>query len=211
MLTESLVSIRRLSGREALAHSLDLSTGGIRFQAVGLDARVNDILKVTLTLGEVTTTVVGQLVRAKDLDEFTQEVAICFLKMDDQTRRHIESHLPASEPVSDPTDRREFTRMDLDSVVSVSRATVSDVVAQVRDLSLGGIKFLVEGMELDLGDILRVTLELGGGTADVVGQLVRVTEVDDLSQEIALAFLDVDSESHELMQEHLPEHEESEA
>ena len=51
---------------------------------------------------------------------------------------------------------------------------------------------------------------IAGAVVDMA-QLVRVTEVDDLSQEIALAFLDVDSESHELMQEHLPEHEESEA
>ena len=90
------------------------------------------------------------------------------------------------------------------SVVSVARAEIIDVVAHVRDLSLGGIRFQVVGVDLKLGDLLRVTLELGGQATTVIGQLVRITEIDELRQEIALAFLEVDPASLEVMQEHLP-------
>ena len=202
--TEQLIAIGRLDDREGLAHALDLSLGGIRFQCVGLDVASGEMLKVVLTLGETTKTLVGQITRAEHLDEFTQEVALCFIKMDDATRRHLEENLPEPEEDADPPDeRRCYSRVRLESVVSVARANLIDVVAQARDLSIGGIRFVVEGMELELGNVLRVTIELGGATMNVIGQLVRLTDIDEFRQEVALAFLDVDDESLALMREHL--------
>ncbi len=213
--TEQLVAIGRLDDREGLAHALDVSLGGIRFQCVGLDARLGDMLKVTLTLGNVTKALVGQIMRVENLDEFTQDVALSFVKMDDETRRHLVEHLPQPEDASWHDERRSYARVKLESVLSVvrvtheavrsvARAEIIDVVAQARDLSLGGIRLQVEGMDLELGDVLRVTLELGGQVTTVIGQLVRATEIDEFRQEIALAFLEVDPASLELLQEHLP-------
>jgi hypothetical protein len=202
--TDQLVAIGRLDDREGLAHALDLSMGGIRFQCVGLDAKPGEILKVVLTLREDTRTLIGQITRAEKLDEFTQEVALCFVKMDDDTRRYLEENLPMDDADGWRDERRTYTRVRLESVVSVARANLIDVVAQARDLSLGGIRFGIEGMELELGDVLRVTIELGGATMNVIGQLVRLTDIDDFRQEAALAFLDVAPETLELMREHLP-------
>ena len=95
--TEQLVAICRLGYRAGLAHALDVSLGGIRLQCVGLGARLGDMLKVTLTLGDVTKALVGQIMRVENLDEFTQEVALSFVKMNDETRRQLEEHLPQTE------------------------------------------------------------------------------------------------------------------
>ncbi len=162
------------------------------------------MLKVVLSLNESTKTLVGQITRAEQLDEFTQEVALCFVKMDDETRRYLDENLPRPDGESWRDERRTYSRVRLESVVSVARANLIDVVAQARDLSLGGIRFLIEGMELGLGDVLRVTLELGGSTMDVIGQLVRITDIDDYRQEVALSFFDVDAASLEVMRAHLP-------
>ena len=202
--TDQVVAIGRLEDREGLAHALDLSLGGIRFECVGLDVKAGEMLKVVLTLGGATKTLVGQASRVENLDGFTQAVALCFAKMDDDTHRHLEENLDMPEDENDLDERRSYRRVRLESVVSVARANLIDVVAQARDLSLGGIRFLVEGMELGLGDILRVTLQLGDDQVNVVGQIVRQTDIADFRQEVALAFLDVDSDSLDIMRGHLP-------
>jgi hypothetical protein len=204
VLTEQVISIGRLDSREGLAHALDLSLGGIRFQCVGLGVNVGEMLKVTLTLAENTYALVGQIMRVVDLDEFTQEVALSFVKMDDDTRRVLEDNLPTDD-ASWRDERRAYSRVRLESVLSVCRANLIDVVAQARDVSMGGIRFEVEGMELELGDVLRVELQLGGKRAMAIGQMVRITEVDEFRQEIAMAFLEVDPRSLHLMDEVLPE------
>jgi hypothetical protein len=164
LLTESLVSIARLDSSDALAHAVDLSHSGVRFECVGLDVEVGDVLKLALTFGERTTTVLGQLVRVTELDPFTKEVALVFLKMDDATRLELEEHLEGGEllgtedrrgePRSEAgDDRREHGRVAVGSVASVTRANLVDMVVQARDLSQGGMCFTVEGLDLELGDI----------------------------------------------------------
>jgi len=92
--TESLVSIARVDRRESLAHALDVSIGGIRFQCVGLEVDLGETLRVQLTIGDRTILVEGQLVRVTDLDGFTQEVALSFTKVDPETLRFLGQSLP---------------------------------------------------------------------------------------------------------------------
>ena len=92
--TESLVSIARVDTRESLAHALDVSIGGIRFQCVGLEVDLGEILRVQLTIGSRTILVEGQLVRVTELDGFTQEVALAFTNVDPETLRFLASNLP---------------------------------------------------------------------------------------------------------------------
>ena len=210
----TFLAIARRSGLEVHGYeghasgTVDRTDEGFRCTGfsllVTLDVKPGEMLKVVLTLGESTKTLVGQITRAEQLDEFTQEVALCFVKMNDETRRHLEENLPWPDGESWRDERRIYTRVRLESVVSVARANLIDVVAQARDLSLGGIRFVVEGMELDLGDMLCVTLELSGSNMNVIGQLVRLTDIDDFRQEVALAFFDVDAASLEVMRAHLP-------
>jgi hypothetical protein len=88
--TESLVSIARVGAPdEALGHAVDLSRGGIRFQAVGMELELLERLRIQLTLGERTLSFVGQVLRITDLDGFTQEVALAFQEVDDATLRAL--------------------------------------------------------------------------------------------------------------------------
>jgi len=88
------VSIARVDRRESLAHALDVSIGGIRFQCVGLEVELGETLRVQLTIGARTILVEGQLVRVTDLDGFTQEVALSFTNVDSETLRFLGSNLP---------------------------------------------------------------------------------------------------------------------
>ena len=92
--TESLVSIARVDTRQALAQALDVSIGGIRFQCVGLEVELGELLRVLLTIGDRTVSVVGRLVRATELDGFTQEVALSFTEIDPETLRFLSGNLP---------------------------------------------------------------------------------------------------------------------
>jgi hypothetical protein len=92
--TESLVSIARVDRRESLAHALDVSIGGIRFQCVGLEVELGETLRVQLTIGARTILVEGQLVRVTDLDGFTQEVALSFTSVEPETLRYLAGNLP---------------------------------------------------------------------------------------------------------------------
>lgn len=92
--TESLVSIARVDTREALAQAMDVSIGGIRFQCVGLEVELGELLRVLLTIGDRTVSVVGRLVRVTDLDGFTQEVALAFTEVDPETLRFLSGNLP---------------------------------------------------------------------------------------------------------------------
>ena len=94
VLTESLVSIARVNTREALAHALDVSIGGIRFQCVGLEVELGEMLRVQLTIGDRTVSVIGKLVRVTELDGFTQEVALTFTDVDSETLRFLSASLP---------------------------------------------------------------------------------------------------------------------
>ena len=92
--TESLVSIARVDAREALAQALDVSIGGIRFQCVGLEVEFGELLRVLLTIGDRTVSVVGRLVRVTELDGFTQEVALAYTEVDPETLRFLSTSLP---------------------------------------------------------------------------------------------------------------------
>ncbi len=206
LLTESLVSIGRLESNRALAHAIDLSLSGIGFMTVGLGVKMGDALRVTLTLGKRTAEVLGQVTRVVEHDGFTQELGLNFTKMDTDTHDWLAENLPPSE--SDADGRRGYARISYEAIVSVGRASVVDVAAQALDVSLGGLRFEVEGLELQLDDTVRVTLELEGQPITVIGQLVRVTELDAFSQEVALAFLEVDPEALAILESSLPAGEE---
>lgn len=106
--------------------------------------------------------------------------------------------------MKDPTDdRRKYPRIHTDAVVSIARIETSTSLGHAMDLSQGGIRFQCVGVELDLADVVRVTLTLGSDTIDVVGRMVRVVDLDAFTQEVALAFLDVDAAADEVLTRHL--------
>lgn len=96
--TDSVISIARLDPPpSSLAHAIDLSKTGIRFQCVGVELELGDAVRVTLTLADQTITVEGQLVRVVDLDAFTQEVALAFGALDPEAEAALRCALPEGE------------------------------------------------------------------------------------------------------------------
>ncbi len=104
----------------------------------------------------------------------------------------------------DPTfDRRKYPRVRTEAVVSIEQVEAKDVLAQAIDLSLGGIRFQCVGLDVEPGELLRVTLNLDGSDVSAVGKLVRVTDLDAFTQELALALVEVDARTLELLRENL--------
>ncbi len=109
----------------------------------------------------------------------------------------------------DPTfDRRKYPRVRTETVASIACLEATDVVAHAVDLSLGGIRFQCVDLELSLGELLRVTLNLDGNEVSLVGKVVRITELDAFVQELALALIEVDARSLELLHSQLEDFQE---
>ena len=104
----------------------------------------------------------------------------------------------------DPTfDRRKYPRVRTEAIVSIEQVEAKDVLAQAIDLSLGGIRFQCVGLDVEPGELLRVTLNLDGSDVSAVGELVRATDLDAFTQELALALVEVDARTLELLRENL--------
>jgi hypothetical protein len=99
------------------------------------------------------------------------------------------------------SDRRKYPRIATDQVISFSFLDSRDQLAVSKNLSAGGIRFEAVGCELDLGDTIRVTFNVGEHTVVAVGQVTWATEVDPLTMDIGLAFLEVDPEALRLLQD----------
>ena len=108
----------------------------------------------------------------------------------------------------DPTfDRRKYPRVRTEAVVSIAQVEAKDVLAQAVDLSLNGIRFQCVGLDVVPGELLRVTLNLEGNEASAVPKLVRVTDLDAFTQELALTLIEVDARTLELLRENLSDFE----
>ena len=92
-------------------------------------------------------------------------------------------------------DRRKYPRIRADAVVGIHRVDGGTQLAQSVDLGLGGIRFQCSGLEVDLEDVIEVTFNLDDHSATVAGKVIRVTDLDLLAQEIALAFVQVDPDT----------------
>ena len=102
-------------------------------------------------------------------------------------------------------DRRKYGRIATDQVISFAPVEARDLLGVGRNVSTGGIRFEAIGCEIDLGDTLRVTFNLGEHTVVAVGKVVWSTEVDALTTDVGLEFVDVDPSVQELIEDMLNE------
>jgi hypothetical protein len=86
-------------------------------------------------------------------------------------------------------------------VISFAPVDERDVLGVGRDLSSGGIRFEAVGCEIDLGDVLRVTFNIGETTVVAVGRVVWSTEIDAISSDVGIEFVEIDSEAQRLIDE----------
>ena len=99
------------------------------------------------------------------------------------------------------SDRRKYGRLATDQVISFAPVDTRDLPGVGRNLSLGGIRFEAVGCEIDLGDVLRVTFNVGEQTVVAVGRVAWSTEIDPITMDVGLEFIEIDPEAARMIEE----------
>ncbi len=102
-------------------------------------------------------------------------------------------------------DRRKYPRVRTDAVAAIERVDSPNVVAYAVDLSLGGIRFqyLGTGLEFEIGELVQMTLNLGDTDVSAAGEIMRIEDLDTSAHELAVAFVELDARTLELLQDSL--------
>ncbi len=99
-------------------------------------------------------------------------------------------------------ERRKFPRIATDQVISFAPVSFSDEqLAVSTDVSAGGIRFEAVGCELELGDTIRVTFNIGEHTVVAICEVCWATELDAITADIGLSFLEIDPSALQLIEE----------
>jgi hypothetical protein len=77
-------------------------------------------------------------------------------------------------------------------VVSFAPVDTRDLLGVSRDMSTGGIRFEAVGCEIELGEVLRVTFSVGDQTVVAIGRVVWSTEIDPMTLDVGLEFVEID-------------------
>ena len=98
-------------------------------------------------------------------------------------------------------ERRKYHRIATDQVVSFAELDRPQTLGVSKDLSHGGIRFEAIGVEINFGDILRVTFKVGDETVVASGTVVWAIDLDAITQEIGIEFHEIDPDHVALMDE----------
>jgi hypothetical protein len=98
-------------------------------------------------------------------------------------------------------ERRKYARVATDQVISFSMLNRDDQLAVGKDISQGGIRFQAIGCELEAGDRIRVTFNVGERTLEATGLVMWSTELDAVTSDIGLAFESLDPDAARLLDE----------
>ena len=104
--------------------------------------------------------------------------------------------------------RRKYHRIGTDQVISFAEVDAIDRLGVSKNLSSGGISFEAVGIEINLGDVLRITFNVGDHTVVATGKVVWATDTDPITQEVGIEFHEIDPEAIRLLDEaieHVPE------
>jgi len=88
--TDQVISFAPVDSRDVLGVSRNVSTGGIRFEAVGCEINLGDVLRVTFNVEEKTVVATGTVVWATEMDPLTTDVGIEFVEIDPIALRMLE-------------------------------------------------------------------------------------------------------------------------
>jgi hypothetical protein len=103
--------------------------------------------------------------------------------------------------IPDDDERRKYRRIGTDQVISFAPVDTRDLLGVSRDLSIGGIRFEAVGCEIDLGTALRVTFNVGDQTVVAVGRVAWATEIDPMTLDVGLEFIEIDPQAVEMLDE----------
>jgi len=99
------------------------------------------------------------------------------------------------------SERRKYLRVETGQVISVAPLESRDRLAVSKNLSVGGIRFEVVGCEIAVGEVIRVTFNVGHHTIVAVGKVAWATEVDPITIDVGLEFIEIDPLALRLLQE----------
>jgi c-di-GMP-binding flagellar brake protein YcgR len=100
-------------------------------------------------------------------------------------------------------ERRKYHRIAMDQVISFSELDRPARQAVTKNVSSGGISFEAVGLEINLGDRLRVTFNVEDQALVAIGRVVWATDTDLLTQEVGIAFDEIDPEDARRLEEAL--------
>lgn len=100
----------------------------------------------------------------------------------------------------DDRERRKYRRIATDQVISFAPVETRDLLGVGRNISAGGIRFEAVGCEINLGDTLRVTFNVAEHTVVAVGTVVWATEMDPITTDVGIEFLEADSTVVEILE-----------
>jgi hypothetical protein len=98
-------------------------------------------------------------------------------------------------------DRRKYRRIATDQVISFAPVDRRDLLGVSKNLSAGGIRFEAVGCEIEQGHVLRVTFNVGDHTVVAVGTVVWATEVDPITTDVGIEFLEIDPSVSRLLEQ----------
>lgn len=98
-------------------------------------------------------------------------------------------------------DRRKYTRIGTDQVICFAPVEATGSLGLSTDVSPGGIRFQAVGCEIEMGEVIRVTFNLGEQTVEAVGRVVWSTEVDPITLDVGLEFVEIDPFALQLLEE----------
>jgi hypothetical protein len=99
------------------------------------------------------------------------------------------------------SERRKYHRIATDQVISFAEVNHPDQLAVSKNLSTGGISFEAVGIEINLGDVVRVTFNVGDHTVVATGKVAWATDTDPITQEVGIEFHEIDPEAVRLLEE----------
>ena len=103
--------------------------------------------------------------------------------------------------MGEKAERRKYGRIATDQVISFAPVANRDLLGVSRNVSGGGIRFEAVGCEIELDDVLRVTFNLGDQTVVAVGKVKWATEIDPITMDVGLEFLEIDETALRLLEE----------
>ena len=102
-------------------------------------------------------------------------------------------------------ERRKYPRIKATDVVSFTKVNEDDRLGVGKDLSPGGIRFEAMGCEIDVGSVLRVNFYVGSTFVSAVGRVIHATDIDSLTQDVGLEFVEIDPTSAAILKNYYKE------
>jgi len=98
-------------------------------------------------------------------------------------------------------ERRKYPRIKSTDVVSFMKVNQIDKLGVGKDLSPGGIRFEAIGCEIDTGTTIRINFYVGSTFVSAVGRVVHATDIDSLTQDVGVEFVEIDPTSAAILKE----------